>query len=128
MARKACGPLALLEGSLYGLRGPHPFLAAPRALPSHQNTAAAPFRGLNRPKRCRPGVRWRSSELDAQPPGRTRTLTGRAKSAQTLDQHGVSRKGDRTVDQQVEHLVVPGGAHVEAVSYTHLRAHETDSY
>src|SRR5450759_3079069 len=57
-----------------------------------------------------------SSELDAQPPGRTRPLKGRAKSAQTLDQHRVGRKSDGTVDQHVEHLVVPGGAHVEQLA------------
>src|SRR5665647_2166872 len=88
----------------------------PRAPTAVRTPRRHRFRGRNGMKRCRPRVRWRSSELDAQPPGRTGTLTGRTKSAQTLDQHRVGRKGDRTVDQHVEHLVVPGGAHVEELA------------
>src|SRR5674476_181592 len=81
-----------------------PFMGCAATIPSLPASGPAPPAG------------GASSELDAQPPGRTRQLAGRAKAAQTLNQHRVGRQSDGTVDQHVEHLVVPGGAHVEQLA------------
>src|SRR5450759_2146506 len=56
------------------------------------------------------------SDLHAESTSRARTLTGRTQAPQTLDEHGVGLESDRVVDEGVEHLVVPGGAHVEQLA------------
>src|SRR5665647_2690794 len=83
------------------------------------NTASAPFRPRRGPTTVPPGcsvVQGLRSDLDAQPPSRARPLTGRTQAAQTLDEHRVGLESDLVVDQGVEDLVVPRGAHVEQLA------------
>src|SRR5450756_250953 len=56
------------------------------------------------------------SGLSTQASSRARPLTRGPKAIQTLDQHRVGLEGSRVVDQGVEHLVVPRGAHVEELA------------
>src|SRR5450631_105198 len=56
------------------------------------------------------------SGLSAEPTSRTRPLTCGAKAIQTLDEHWVGLKSSRVVDEGIEHLVVPSGAHIEELA------------
>src|SRR5690348_14806840 len=56
------------------------------------------------------------SDLEAEPTGGALALTGGAEAAEPADQQRVGGERLVAVDQRVQHLVVPGRAHVELLA------------
>src|SRR5665647_2539715 len=79
----------------------------------------------NRPAGSRKRIRWKGT-----PARRSRSSMRPGGRGAVLDLHGVRLLREQGEEEDVAPVgqVEDGGHRVQAVSYTHLRAHETDSY